>query len=321
MGSYQYDSHEAISTALKSLEALNSLIESRRHAGYDRHERLNEWVILGRFSFDSCGNTLKFTGENIPAVMFPDIPPVLTQAEFSAYITEKLPDQEPWFSASYGSGIPSAHLVCPICKEPWAVSNCHDTVVEHKTEVIDLEGFGGTGVTLGMMKELWNSNKDAIWRVQPDCSIRNDRYIRDTNKTGWIAPEDDYQIHSGDEAMVNIWTYRHLKCHRQHQAKTEQEYFEKIFAEAGYKKAILTPIANQYCQCDHCAPWYKVDADGTFFTIGWRKRVISIQSADTRIIFDKIFPSEETTKSAHEIHAWGREKCIEYLKTLKRLFK
>ena len=317
MGRYGYDSFQAIYESLKSLGSFNALLEARHRAGYDRHERLNEWVVLGRFILDTCGNTLKFTGENIPAVMFPDIPQVFTQTEFAAYLIRKSPNREVWLSVSIGSDIPSAHLACPVCKEPWAVSNCHDVVTEHESRVIKLDGYGGTGTTLGMMKELWNSNKDAIWRVQPDCSIRNDQYISGTNKTGWIAPEDDYQIHPGDEAMVNVWTYRHHECHRQNQLGREQAYFGQICPEAGFTSIRLTPIANQYCPCDSCAPWFEVVADGIAFTIGWRKRVISIQSTDPRIILDKMFSKEETTKSTHEIHAWGREKCIEYLSTIR----
>jgi len=109
MGRYGYDSFQAIYESLKSLGSFNALLEARHRAGYDRHERLNEWVVLGRFILDTCGNTLKFTGENIPAVMFPDIPQVFTQTEFAAYLIRKSPNREVWLSVSIGSDI----LYCP----------------------------------------------------------------------------------------------------------------------------------------------------------------------------------------------------------------
>ncbi|HCQ31641.1 TPA: hypothetical protein DIU27_04665 [Candidatus Collierbacteria bacterium] len=333
--SYQYDSYEAIYESLKSLATFNALLEARHRAGYERHERLKEWVILGRFSLDTCGNTLKFTGENIPAEMLNHLHAVMTQDDFNSYIKLRSEGQDIWFSSSIGSGIPPAHIVCPECKEPWAVSNCHDVVVEHESRVVKLDGYCSVAATLGMIKELWLKNGEAIWRVQPDCSIRNDRYIDHSirkdelgqkyqmqkNENGWIAPDDNYRIQSGDEAMVNIWTYRHHRCHRINQLTREQEYFEKIFAEAGYKKVKLAYTPNQYCPCDSCAPWFKVVADGISFTIGWRKRVINIESTNSRIDFTKLFQSEDVTKSTHGIHAWGREKCIEYLTTIRKIVK
>lgn len=327
-----YDSTGALLNSLESLEQLNKLIGKRRQAGYVRHENLREWVILGRFRFDSCGNVMKYVGDNIPAVMFPGIPLVMTRDGFHRFAQRNLkPGQKDWFSASMESGIPPENLVCPECGALWTIQTCHDTVISKETRVISLEEFAGTGTTLGMIKDLWRTSKQAFWFVQPDKPIRNDIYIDHTivdselgrqygwevNKFGWIEAEDHYQIKPGDEAEFNVWTYRHLLCHRLHQARVEHEYFLKIFTDAGYKKIQMTQVKNQYCSCEVCAPWYQVTANKLTFIIGWRKRVISISSDDPRIDFTKLFPNEDVTKDTHYIHAWGQEKCVEYLRTIK----
>lgn len=325
-----YDSPWAFHIALESLEQFNKLIEKRRHACYVLHERLNEWVILGRFYFDSCGNVMKYTKDNIPAVMFPDIPPVFSKGGLYRYVENNLkPGQNDWFSCSMDSGIPPANIFCPVCGSPWAVENCHDTVVSHESGIVSLAD--NVGEKLSTVKTRWERSVCAVWRLQPGESVRNDvnidhtivdsengrQYGWEVNKCGWIKADDSYQIRPGDEAMVNIWTYRHLKCHREHQAKTEQEYFRMIFADAGYKEIQMIQDRNQYCSCEYCAPWYRVIADSITFTIGWRKRVINIEVTAPHIDFIKLFPKEESTKATHYIHAWGREKCVEYLRTVK----
>ena len=189
----------------------------------------------------------------------------------------------------------------------------------------------------------------AVWHIQPDQGIRNDihidhaivdsdlgrKYQWQVNELGWVETKQDRVVLPGDEALVNIWTYRHLKCHRKHQEEVEREYFRKIFSEAGYKNVRMIQVRNRYCQCTHCAPWYNVVADDLFFLIGWRKRVICIQAENPPVNFVELFPDEDVTKGIEQtqkgeelyggqitqttyIHAWGRDKCIEYLREIKK---
>lgn len=332
MNSYYYDSHFAFEVALHSLGNLNRLVTERRKAGYERNERLQEWILLGRYSLDTCGNSMKFIGESIPAIVFPGIPPILTRQEFDNYVKEHSSGKEYYFSASIGDDIPQDHLFCPECYQGWTLQNCHDTVVRHESKVISLNNHAGK--TLLEIKEEWNKLIDAIWVLQPDCSIRNDRYIdhtivakskagshydREKNPKGWIAPNDDYMIQPGDEAMVNIWTYRHYSCHRKSQLESEKVYFQEIFTKAGYKHITLTETQNEYCNCERCAPWFNVTADGVQFLIGWRKREINIESTNTRIDFANLFYVEDVTKGENFIHAWSKQKCIEYLQTIRNV--
>ncbi len=182
---------------------------------------------------------------------------------------------------------------------------------------------------------LLNKANDAIWRIQSDISIRNDRYIDHTivdsklgrqnqwqvNQKGWIKADGDYVTQPGDEAMVNIWTYRHFQCHRQYLARVEKQYFQDIFTKAGFKDITLAETKNEYCSCEHCAPWYVIYADKLYFLIGWRKRVISIEIDDSLIDLTRLFAAEETTKGTQNIHAWGRKKCVEYLRTIRNIVR
>ncbi len=338
---FLYDSHTAFEHALTSLKSLNELIENRHQAGYIRHEKLQEWVILGRFSFDSCGNCMKYIDSPIPAEVFPKLPQIMTQDDFWRFVELFSPtDKKYSFTCSMNSSIPPSYLICPECKTGWTVGNCHNAVVEHKTELVSLERYTHhrcvTLETLNdVMNTLWNTGYGAVWRVQSDKPIRNDKYIDHTivdsdlgrkyqwqkNERGWITPDVSYRIQPGDEAMVNIWTYRHHNCHRQYLASTEKKYFLDIFTEAGFKNITLAETQNEYCRCDRCAPWYVVCADNHYFLIGWRKRVINIEMDSPRIDFAKLFATEETTKGSNNIHAWGRKKCIEYLTTIKNILK
>lgn len=330
-----YDTYNAFRVALLSLERFNALVNERHQAGYVRGERLQEWVILGRYYLDSCGNTMKYFGEDIPAIIFPNLPPVMMQKEFQDYVKKNSLGKEIWCSAAMESDIPPANLICPECKTGWTIQNCHDTVVVHKTQVIKLDEYADSGTKLSDVLALWNKDNDALWLIQPDKSIRNDRYIDrsivnsklglknhwQVNERGWITADGDYLTQPSDEAMVNIWTYRHFLCHREHQARIEKQYFQDIFTDAGFKDITLAETKNQYCSCEHCAPWYVVYADKLYFLIGWRKRVISIEIDDSLIDLTRLFAAEETTKGTQNIHAWGRKKCVEYLRTIRNIVR
>ena len=323
---FSYDSQWAFERALQSLEAFNDLIGKRHEAYYERKETLGKWIILGRFYFDSCGNDMRLI-DHIPAEVFPDIPPVLSLSDFSRYAGEMFS-----FSATMGNNIPSHENYCPECHQRWNVQDCHNAVVTRTTEIVNLSEFSNRGITLRTVKSWFRNHQGAFWFVQPDKPIRNDRYIDHTivdsdlgreygwqvNELGWIRAGDLYEIQSGDEAMFNVWTYRHKACQRMHLETVEREYFSNIFAEAGYKKIKLTPIENQYYRSDHSAPWYQVAAYGRIFTIGWRKRVIEIRLENyPELNLERVFRLEEVTKGAHLIHAWGKDKCVEYLRAIR----
>jgi hypothetical protein len=79
-------------------------------------------------------------------------------------------------------------------------------------------------------------------------------------------------------------------------------------------------IPNGYCGPDCCPhrPWFIVTTPAGPITIGWRKRVISIDWSESDIIAtaDELFPLDDVTKSKHLIHAWEYEKAREYVAKL-----
>jgi len=79
-------------------------------------------------------------------------------------------------------------------------------------------------------------------------------------------------------------------------------------------------IPNGYCSewcCKHL-PWFVVTTKLGRITIGWRKRVISIEWKDSMIkkTAQELFEKEDVTKWDTGIHAWGYDKAKEYIKIL-----
>lgn len=109
----------------------------------------------------------------------------------------------------------------------------------------------------------------------------------------------------------------HNKCLELFTIQNTQKYFRKIFDDIGQQRAELVLIPNQYW--DDPEPWILATIDGVVIRIGWRKRVISI-SWDKPL--EGLFLNEDVTKGSTYIHAWGEEKCKEYLAViLERLTK
>lgn len=79
-------------------------------------------------------------------------------------------------------------------------------------------------------------------------------------------------------------------------------------------------IPNGYCRMGCCRhlPWFEVTTAIGIFHIGWRKRVINIDWANTvctksgMVLFDK----EDTTVGDRYIHAYNYDKAREYIKAI-----
>lgn len=83
-----------------------------------------------------------------------------------------------------------------------------------------------------------------------------------------------------------------------------------------YVKAIPNGYCNRAC-CAHL-PWYQVTTAIGVITLGWRKRVISIDWTDSDLIASAqaLFPNEDVTKQGKLIHAWSYDKAREYIAVL-----
>lgn len=294
-----YDTQKGVRSSLGSLDSFNKLLDERRKAGYKRNERLNDFYVLGdKYFLDACGNAWKKSGENQYAIE---------------------------------SDIPTAKLRCKRCGEGWNMGNIEDTVVWEDTQVTPLTGF--VGKTLGNFKKHLKGLTDGIYSMQSETLIRNDAYIDLSprypgsedkwekglvkNERGWVGEREgitnEHVIQKGDEAFVYQWTYYHHKCNRAENKEISKKRFLEVFEKAGFKGAKLRAIKNQYCGCDHCAPWWVAKTDAGQITIGWRKRVININYDKTLAGDRNLFLKEQVTHDVGMVHAYGWDKAIEYL--------
>lgn len=90
-----------------------------------------------------------------------------------------------------------------------------------------------------------------------------------------------------------------------------------IIHYSGWDASNYTEIPNEYgCNCEICKnrPWFIFHTSNGDIKIGWRKRVISIEFMEGFTEFPmSIFEDEDVTKWEKGIHAWNKEKAIDYL--------
>ena len=133
---------------LGDMKGLNRFIRARHLAGYRFRRRLPEFIILGRFWTDTCGNFGRIQQTDIPEEVIVQLPSLMTREDYSRVAkrcraqADKDPEHTYW-SVPIESSVPPAGLLCPVCGNAWNLSNCHDTVVTHRTESIPLSDFVG----------------------------------------------------------------------------------------------------------------------------------------------------------------------------------
>ena len=123
-----YDTRSGIEGILKEhgLAGLDVLSEARRTAGYERKERLGTWVIWGRVSLGSTGNTYPIT-EGAPADVgyyrpgrdYEPVPTVMTMEETKEWTSHL---------TSTCVSVPKSYSRCPHCGEGWSSRNIRDFI-------------------------------------------------------------------------------------------------------------------------------------------------------------------------------------------------
>ena len=325
-----YDSVEGILGYLNSLAELNELCRLRHEAGYCRHEFLHGFVIDHHWMTDSCGNfsLVKVTG--IDPKRLNELPRVIQSSE----VFKLLPGIT--MSHSINNNLPPANVTCFHCKELWTIRDAHDVHMRSNTEIIPLTDL--IGKTLGEAHQFYRSKTDAVRFMQPDVQYRNDRMIDLTpvkeypeltmNPRGWYPGreekydrdrkiQDDHIIEEGDEAFFNVYKYFHLNCQAKDLEVWYTEHFTEIFKNAGFEKFKLKAIANGYCPCESCGPWFIVTTPIGNWTVGWRKRVINIEWPSLKFDAESLFKDESVTKSNIMIHAYGKDKASEYINKIR----
>lgn len=117
-------------------------------------------------------------------------------------------------------------------------------------------------------------------------------------------------------------TFRHRACAWIDAAKVNRKAFDHIFEEAGFRAFYLHDIGNGYwpgCGYEdpYYLPWFQAHTAVGQIRIGWRKRVIAIDWSSTGRDLAHLFVTEDVTKGPHDIHAWGYEKAIDYLRRVR----
>jgi hypothetical protein len=329
----QYDSSAGIESYLTDLDGLNRLMAHRMRAGYDRKEHLREFVIMGRWATDSCGNfgRCTFAGANKPVEIPKHMPKVLTRDAAFNYFGS-LTGTQVSMTTYHTSDVPPSHVICPMCKKAWALANAHDTFVTHADRTVPLT----VGKTIADRQKDWDSDPEGVFRFNPEPSVRNDKFVdpnphpefknEKVNEGGWRYhhPPFNHEVLSrayvaeeGDEASITVFTFHHKRCWELMKARNERKYFEDIFDRAGLKPMVLDEIPNGYCPCERCAPWYVAKFPLGDIKIGWRKRVISIDWSSTGHDLLKLFKDEPVTKEPGLVHAYGTDKAVDYLSRIK----
>lgn len=344
----EYDTKDGILAALdKGLAEFLALAEARHKAGYIRGERLDEWVVLGRWYFDTCGNCSKAFGK-IPAELIPNHPPVMRHDEFWEFFRQHRPNgSSEMLSWSLDDHLlDNASLVCAHCGKGWDITNFHDVALNYHSKIFPLTEF--TGKTLAQVRAEYPTKPGVIVRLdsgQDNTNIRHDRYIDLTpkypepteewqktslkNEHGWIKGDESYVVQPGDEGRFWVFTYTHPNCKILANTKAESIQVAKMFQDAGFQRVDLQEIPNEYCQepdCTICTPWHLVTTEFGIFKIGWRKRVYELSWAGLRPEYKEksseilpLFDKENVTKGESLIHAWGDEKATEYLTKIFQL--
>jgi hypothetical protein len=326
-----YNTVEGIEGYLVDLGGLHRLIEARREAGYKRREVLSQFLILGRWLADSCGNfmpTRFLDSDYKPITVRKTLPKVIPFEERVKYGLDYAE------SSHLRGSVPPARIHCGECHKTWTIENADDCVSESERENVVLELRWGNGkTTLRQAAEDLARDKTREYLLGTEKQLRNDKYIDLTpnpkyetlkvNEHGWITVDPDMHIiEEGDVADFIAWTYFHRRCHTLQKARRERQSFQSIFEKAGLGTALLNEIPNEYHggSCDTCAPWFIARLSFGDIKIGWRKRVIQIDWSDTGRDLSDLFTEENVTKAGNYIHAWGSEKAVDYLKRIAGAF-
>jgi hypothetical protein len=159
---------------------------------------------------------------------------------------------------------------------------------------------------------------------------------------GWTLDNCDDVVVIGRDSN---FTYKHKYCNTLAVEREQMEFYKSVLDEVGLDKALLTAIPNEYWG-DSGGPWCLIRTPFGNIKLGPRKRVYALSwedvlevalkpyknkydnaSQDRReeikdsLDSDIMFPDENVTKGGTGIHAWGKDKLVEYLDALTKVMK
>lgn len=293
--SREYNTQEGIEKFVHSFEGLQEL-KLQRKAALARGEKLSPWLVMRHFFLDNQGGCWELSQKD-------------------RYIKEaiaKLPLVSSTFpetlTYSMASLIPGHVMACARCNKPIMLQDYSDAIKKEVGGHVILDMTPYAGISLKNAELVLAMRTDGRYSVWDKTPVKNQML----GGGEWRYERNDYIIQTGDECQFPCVKYYHGACYSELKSENSRKEFFEIFATAGFQDFHMTEIPNQYCPCDYCEPWQEVTTRIGKFTIGWRKRVISIDWG--RRDYTCLFEKEDVTKWDTGIHAWGNDKAAEYLK-------
>ena len=122
-----YDTREGLQIAVDNgIPGLTELAKERSQAGYKRNERMSEWVLIGLYYLDTCGNfSLMIEGSPRSMRRQFDIKDVMTTDELRATGCGR-------WSSTPGGGIPPINQNCDRCGDGWNMRTIEDFHYRHR---------------------------------------------------------------------------------------------------------------------------------------------------------------------------------------------
>jgi hypothetical protein len=339
-----YDTLEGIKSYLTDLNGLERLRSDRHKAWYERKERLHEFIIMGQWHADSCGNfgkcsfELNYTKTPKDWTFPQDGLPVIRRESLWSVLGD-----ETWsISTGMRAELPPSHILCPECGKGWTLGNAHDAVQRRESIIVDLI----PGQTIAERELFWKDKTDGLYTFGHNPGVRNAKFIDlgpdngcdykglqappprpPVNEKGWRCHHPpfknekltrEYVAEEGDSCSMDVCRYEHTQCNLLRKYREERQFFTDVFIAAGIFKVVLSEIPNRYWPDAYGpqAPWFLARMPYGNIVIGWRKRVISIDWSDTKMDLYQLFASEDVTKEKYLVHAWGKDKAVEYLKKI-----
>lgn len=175
--------------------------------------------------------------------------------------------------------------------------------------------------------------------LAPVVDVVEARRVFDDLMIGWCGVADKELPNDGDRCphCERAWTIetlheatrtpggvKHVVCLARERACDEESRLRTLFTKAGFPPGQrLRPIQNGYWKSDTAPPWFQMTTVAGEITIGWRKRVISIEWTGRNAdgiprAADNLF--DDLGVITHEpglVHAWSEENAIAYLRRIR----
>lgn len=113
---FGYDTEEGITKLIEQgLDGFHRLVHARSAAYYKRKERLQEFIVLGRWWFDTCGNLFQLDEGGMPPVA-----PVIEKLKLMGVFPGIT------LRGTMSGPLPKPDTLCELCGHGWKLENVQD---------------------------------------------------------------------------------------------------------------------------------------------------------------------------------------------------